>query len=65
MSKGTRPRPSVISQEEIAARHEEIFGKKDPKPRWVPPPLPEDMQTIKSSFEQQLGTAKLPPGRTR
>ncbi len=64
MSKGTRPRPSVISQEEIAARHEAIFGKKEPKARWVPPPLPDDFKDVKSSFEQQLGTAKLPPGRT-
>jgi len=64
MSKGTRPRPSVISQEEIAARHEGIFGKKESKPRWVPPPLPEDMQNIQSSFEKQFGTTKLPAGRT-
>jgi hypothetical protein len=64
MSKGTRPRPSVISQEEIAARHEEIFGKKPPKPRWIPPPLPEDMQNIQSSFDKQFGGMKLPNGRT-
>jgi hypothetical protein len=54
----------VISQQEIAARHEEIFGKKAPKPRWVPPPLPDDMQNIESSFEKQLGINKLPLGRT-
>ena len=64
MSKGTRPRPSVISQEEIAARHQSIFGVKPPKPRWVPPPLPEDMQGIPGSFEKQFGTTKLPNGRT-
>jgi hypothetical protein len=64
MSKGSRPRPTTVSQEELAQRHESIFGKKEPKPRYVPPPLPEDMQNIKSSFEQQLGTDKLPPGRT-
>jgi len=63
MSKGTRPRPSAISQEEIAARHEEIFGKKELKPRWVPPPLPENMQNIESSFEKQLGK-NIPQGRT-
>jgi hypothetical protein len=39
MSKGTRPRPSVVSQEELAARHEAIFGRKPPKERYVPPPL--------------------------
>lgn len=32
MSKGTRPRPSVISQEEIAAKHTAIFGtQKSPR----------------------------------
>lgn len=63
MSKGSRPRPSVVSQEELAARHAEIFGKKPPKPRYVPPPLPEDMQNIESSFERQLGK-NIPQGRT-
>jgi hypothetical protein len=53
----------VISQQEIAARHEVIFGKKEPKARWVPPPLPEDMQNIESSFEKQLGK-NIPQGRT-
>ena len=63
MSKGSRPRQSTVSQEELAARHTEIFGKKEPKPRWVPPPLPDELKT-QSSFERQLGTNKLPPGRT-
>ena len=63
MSKGSRPRPSVVSQEELAQRHESIFGKKESKPRWVPPPLPEDMQNIESSFEKQLGK-NIPQGRT-
>jgi hypothetical protein len=63
MSKGSRPRPSIVSQEELAARHAEIFGKKDPKPRYVPPPLPEDMQNIESSYERQLGK-NIPQGRT-
>lgn len=63
MSKGSRPRPSIVSQEELAARHAEIFGKKEPKPRYVPPPLPEDMQNIESSYERQLGK-NIPQGRT-
>ena len=63
MSKGTRPRPSVVSQQELATRHESIFGKKPPRERYVPPLLPADLAGP-SSFEQQLGTAKLPPGRT-
>jgi len=63
MSKGSRPRQSIVSQEELAARHSEIFGEKPPKPRYVPPPLPEDMQNIESSYERQLGR-KIPQGRT-
>ena len=63
MSKGTRPRPSVISQEELAQRHETIFGKKPPKERYVPPPLPDDLNVM-GSFEKQMGTKQLPPGRT-
>jgi hypothetical protein len=63
MSKGSRPRPSIVSQEELAVRHAEIFGRKEPKPRYVPPPLPEDMQNIESSFERQLGR-NIPQGRT-
>jgi hypothetical protein len=63
MSKGSRPRQSIVSQEELAARHTEIFGKKEPKPRWVPPPLPKDMQNIESSYNRQLGQ-NVPQGRT-
>ena len=63
MSKGSRPRQSIVSQEELAARHAEIFGKKEPRPQYVPPPLPEDMQNIESSYERQLGK-NIPQGRT-
>lgn len=63
MSKGTRPRASVVSQQELAARHESIFGKKPIKERYVPPPLPPELAGP-GSFERQLGTSKLPPGRT-
>ena len=63
MSKGSRPRQSIVSQEELAVRHTEIFGQKPPKPRYVPPPLPEDMQNIESSYERQLGM-NIPQGRT-
>lgn len=61
--KGSRPRPFSIPLEEMDKRHETIFGAKPPKERYVPPPLPEDMQDIKSSHEQQLGK-DLPQGRT-
>jgi len=63
MSKGSRPRPMSIPLDELNNRIDTIFGKKEPKPRWVPPPLPEDMQDIKSSHEQQLGK-NIPQGRT-
>ena len=63
MSKGSRPRPFSISQEELAERHDAIFGKKPPKEPYVPPPLPDELKT-QSSFEKQLGVDKLPPGRT-
>jgi len=64
MSQGSRPRPFSIPIEELNSRLDTIFGVKPPKPRWIPPPPPEDMKDVKSSFEQQLGTTKLPPGRT-
>lgn len=63
MSKGSRPRPLSVSPEELAQRHESIFGKKPPREPYIPPPLPEDLRTT-SSFEKQLGTKQLPPGRT-
>lgn len=63
MSKGSRPRPLSIPIEELNNRLDTIFGKKEPKPRYIPPPLPEELQT-QSSFERQLGVDKLPLGRT-
>ena len=63
MSKGSRPRPMSVPLEQLNNNIDTIFGKKEPKPRWVPPPLPEDMQNIQSSFEKQLGK-NIPQGRT-
>jgi hypothetical protein len=63
MSKGSRPRPMSIPIEELNNRLDSIFGEKPAKPRWVPPPMPEDMQNIESSFEKQLGK-NIPQGRT-
>ena len=54
MSKGSRPRKTTIGQEELANRHESIFGKKPPKEQYVPPPLPAELQKP-SSYERQLG----------
>jgi hypothetical protein len=48
MSKGSRPRPFSISLEELADRHDAIFGKKPPKEPYVPPPLP-DMSDEKNT----------------
>ena len=50
MSKGSRPRPFSISLEELADRHDAIFGKKPPKELYVPPPLPE-MKEEKSKID--------------
>ncbi len=44
MSKGSRPRPFTISQVELGNRIDSIFGKKEPKARYVPPPLPEEIK---------------------
>jgi hypothetical protein len=50
MSKGSRPRPFSISLEELADRHDAIFGKKPPKESYVPPPLP-DMKEEKQKID--------------
>jgi hypothetical protein len=50
MSKGSRPRPSSIKLEELANKHEGIFGKKPPKEPYIPPPLP-DMKEEKSVID--------------
>ena len=50
MSKGSRPRPFSISLEELADKHDVIFGKKPEKERYVPPPLP-DMKEEKSKID--------------
>ena len=62
MSRESRPRKSIVAQEELANRHESIFGKKPPKERYVPPPLPAELQK-QSSHERQLGN-NIPLGRT-
>ena len=62
MSRESRPRKSTVDQEELANRHESIFGKKPPKERYVPPPLPAELQR-QSSHERQLGK-DIPLGRT-
>jgi len=63
MSRGSRPRAFSIPLDELNSRLDGIFGIKPPKQRYVPPPLPEDMQNTKSSFETQTGLSRAPPGR--
>ena len=52
--KGSRPRPYSVPKEEFDNSYDTIFGKKEPKPRWVPPPLPEVKEDgkPKNTFEQ-------------
>ena len=45
MSKGSRPRPFSVSQEELGNKFDSIFGEKPKKPQYVPPPLPEIEKT--------------------
>ena len=40
MSKGDRPRPPSIPLSEYNKNLDTIFGVKEPKARWIPPPLP-------------------------
>ena len=40
--KGSDPRPFSVPLDEFAANHERIFGKKPPRPRYVPTPLPDE-----------------------
>jgi len=47
--KGSRPRPFSVSQEEYSNSFDAIFGKKPPKERWVPPPLPTDKKEDKNT----------------
>lgn len=56
--KGSRPRPFSVPLDEYNNNLDRIFGQKPKKEQYVPPPLPEDMQNIKSSFETQMGTTK-------
>jgi hypothetical protein len=51
--KGSKPRPFSVPQEEFNNSFETIFGKKESKPRYVPPPLPETKdERPKTDFSQ-------------
>ena len=49
MSKGDRPRPMSIPLTEYNDNLDSIFGKKEPKARWVPPPLPVEVPEEKEN----------------
>jgi hypothetical protein len=67
MAKGSRPRPFAIPFKEFDQSFDTIFGKKEPKPRWTPPPLPgEDMQVrVKEDTSKigQCGCGRSPTGK--
>ncbi|CAB4241579.1 hypothetical protein UFOVP71_117 [uncultured Caudovirales phage] len=54
--KGDTPRPYSVSPEEFSARHEIIFGKKEPRKPWVyvPPEKenPEKQENTENSTNQ-------------
>lgn len=39
--KGHDPRPYSVDEKTFSDNFEKTFGKREPKPKWVPPPLPE------------------------
>jgi hypothetical protein len=50
--KGSNPRPFSVPQKDFDNSFETIFGKKEPKPRWVPPPLVvEDQKAEDEAFD--------------
>ena len=47
MGKSSRPRPFTVPFKEFDQSFDTIFGKKEPKPRYVPPPLPEGIMQVR------------------
>ncbi len=41
--KGSAPRPYSVKFEDFDNSYDTIFGKKPSKPRYVPPPLPDEL----------------------
>ena len=44
MSKGSRPRPFSVPVSQYNDNMDAIFGKKPPRPQYVPPPLPDSLK---------------------
>lgn len=55
--KGSAPRPFSVSQKEFDNNFDTIFGKKEKKEQYVPPPLP-DMTPKKKNIVWQSGDTK-------
>jgi len=69
MSKGSRPRPFSISQEELGNRVENIFGKKPLREQYIPPPLTVEFYkennmtpSVKSMQKGTCGCGRSPTG---
>lgn len=60
MSKGSRARPFSVSQAEFDNNMDRIFGKKELRAQWVPPPLPiqEPTQTQEIRFDSSTTPRK-------
>jgi hypothetical protein len=56
MSKTSRPRPYSVPLKDFDNSYDTIFGKKEPKPRWVPPPLPDNVDEEKSKKDLDTNT---------
>jgi hypothetical protein len=41
--KGHDPRPYSVDEKTFADNFDKTFGKREPKPQWVPPPLPQGL----------------------
>ena len=57
MGKGSRARPYSVPLKEFDVSYDTIFGKKEPKPRWVPPPIPgeEEVQVRVQEDKDKIG----------
>lgn len=49
--KGSAPRPFSVKFKDFDNSYDAIFGKKPPKPQYIPPPLPDDIQVEKSEVK--------------
>ena len=55
--KGSSPRPLAVSLKEFDKNFDTIFGKKEKKEQYVPPPLP-NVSNEKKNIQWQSGDTK-------